>query len=814
MDNTTQQPIIIRQAASAPAQQPSEVSMTDILFICLGNWKWFVLSVLICVSAGVFYLLRTAPIYTRTASVLIKEDSKGASVGNIAGELSSLGLVNSNTNVNNELLTFTSPALALQLVQRMDLDVSYYQPGTFRSTLLYGSTLPLVVDFLDIDDLASASLRLTLSPEGNCVMNHLELMDDDFDYDQSVVYGDTIQTPLGRMVVDKSAFFELPEKDLEIKVVRTNLNDAIAKTTKNLNASLSNKQATVIDLTYTDVNIQRAEDVLNALITIYNQNWVQDKNQISVATSQFVNDRLEMIEQELGNVDTDISDYKSQNLIPDVNAATQMYMNLASQAESQVMELNNQLYMCRYVRQYVTNDGNKNQLLPANSGINASNIEALITAYNNKLLERNTLAANSSTRNPLVVDMDAELLEQRRTIVLSLDNQITALQTQVRSQESTQVRSTSQLSTNPTRQKYLLSVERQQKVKESLYLFLLQKREENELSQAFTAYNTRIITPAMGSIKPTSPKKLQVLAIAFLLGLLLPASFFYMRETLYTKVRGSKDLDKLTVPRVGELPMVVAPKGLTKRQQIENRFNIVVKAQGKDIINEAFRIVRSNLAFLVGPSSPSKNKVIMLTSANPGSGKTFVSTNLSTSFAIQGTKTILVDLDIRKRTASKFVGKPGQGLIDYLNGYTTDWKSLVKPMPNVANLDVFPVGHIVPNPTELLQSPRLAQLISELKEQYEYVVLDCPPADVVADVNIVKPLAELTLFIVRVGVMERDYLKVLEEYYQTGRFNNLTVLLNGAELQTTRYGSRRYGSTYGYGYGAGYGYEYNDKKKK
>lgn len=813
MDTSTQ-PIIIRQAAPVPAQQASEISMTDILYICLGNWKWFILSVVLCVSVGVFYLLRTAPVYTRTASVLIKEDSKGSSIGNIAGELSNLGLVNSNTNVNNELITFTSPALALQLVQRMSLDVNYSKPGTFRSTTLYGSTLPLSVTFLDIDDLASASLRLTLGSDGKCVMNNLELMGEEFAYDKQVVFGDTVQTPLGRIAVEKSSFFELPETDLQINVSRTNLSNAIAITSKNLKASLSNKQATVIDLSYTDVSIQRAEDVLNALITIYNQNWVQDKNQISIATSQFVNDRLEMIEQELGNVDTDISSYKSENLIPDVNAATQMYMNKASQAESQVMELNNQLYMCRYVRQYVTNDANKNQLLPANSGINASNIEAMITAYNNKLLERNTLAANSSTRNPLVVDMDAELLEQRRTIVLSLDNQITALQTQVRSQESAQMRSTSQLSTNPTRQKYLLSVERQQKVKESLYLFLLQKREENELSQAFTAYNTRVISPAMGSLLPTSPKKVQILAIAFLLGLLIPAAFFYLRETLYTKVRGSKDLEKLTVPRVGELPLVEPVKGLTKRQQLENRYNIVVKSQGKDIVNEAFRIVRSNLAFLVGPGSPNKNKVIMMTSANVGSGKTFVATNLAASFAIQGSKTILVDLDIRKRTSSKFVGKPGQGLIDYLNGYTSDWKSLVKPMPNVEHLEVLPVGHIVPNPTELLQSPRLAQLVAELKEQYDYVIFDCPPADIVADVNIVKPLAELTLFIVRVGVMERDYLKNLEEFYKNGRFNNLTILLNGAELQTDRYGSRRYGSTYGYGYGAGYGYEYNDKKKK
>ena len=804
------QPIIIRQAPVQQQSQP-QVSMSDIFYICLGNWKWFVLSVILCLGIGVFYLLRTAPVYTRTASVLIKEDTKGKSMANIAGDLSNLGLVGTVSNVNNELITFKSPALTLQLVQRMALDINYSKPGTFRSTTLYGTTLPVKVELFDMDDAANASFRLTLDSEGKCSISKMTLKGDKVDFEKPVAFGDTIESPLGRILVSQSPFFAVPENTLKIDVTRRNIYASISATSARLTAALSNKQASVIDLTYKDVNIQRAEDVLNALISLYNQNWVQDKNQISIATSQFVKERLEMIEQELGDVDSDISSYKSQNLIPDVAAASQLYMNKASQAESQVMELNNQLYMCRYVRSYVTNEANRNQLLPANSGINASNIESMINAYNNKLLERNTLAANSSTKNPLVVDLDAELVEQRRTIVLSLDNQITALQTQIQSQERQQIQSTSHLSANPTRQKYLLSVERQQKVKESLYLFLLQKREENELSQAFTAYNTRIISPAMGSLTPTSPKRMQVLAIAFLLGLLIPAAFFYMRETLYTKVRGSKDLEKLTVPRVGELPMVIPAKKLTKLQQKAERYKIVVRPEGKDIVNEAFRIVRSNLAFMVGPSSPNKSKVIMMTSANVGSGKTFVSTNLASSFAIQGSKVILVDLDIRKRTTSRFVGKPAQGVIDYLNAYTNDWKSLVLPMAEIKNLDVLPVGHVVPNPTELLQSPRLTELIEQLKANYDYVLLDCPPADVVADVNIIKSHAEMTLFIVRVGVMERDYLKTLEEFYKNGRFNNMAILLNGAELQTTRYGSRRYGSTYGYGYGAGYGYGYGDK---
>lgn len=829
MDNTSPQPIIIRQAAPAPQQQ-SEVSMSDLFYICLGNWKWFVLSVVLCLSGSVLYLLRTAPVYTRTASVLIKQDSKGHSVSDVAGELSSLGLVNTNSNVNNELITFTSPALVLQLVQRMNLDINYSKPGTFRSTTLYGSTLPVQVELLDMDDTANASMVLTLTPEGTCNISDMVLKGERLSYDQSVVFGDTLQTPLGRMIVNQSAFFAQPETTLHIDVTRSNIYTAIASTSAKLKAGLSNKQASIIDLTYSDVNIQRAEDVLNALITIYNQNWVQDKNQISVATSQFVNDRLEMIEQELGNVDTDISSYKSQNLIPDVNAATQMYMNKASQAESQVMELNNQLYMCRYVRQYVTNDANKNQLLPANSGINASNIEAMITAYNNKLLERNTLAANSSTRNPLVVDMDAELLEQRRTIVLSLDNQITALQTQVRSQESAQMRSTSQLSTNPTRQKYLLSVERQQKVKESLYLFLLQKREENELSQAFTAYNSRVVTPPSGSNWPTFPVAKNVYILCLLIGFLLPCIIIILAELVNTSVRGRKDLDVLNIPFLGEIPLnnpdnrvIRFFKRIKKRLTIETKssrlkedktLHILVKEGKTDIMNEAFRMARTNMEFIAGRSDEAR--VIMLTSFNPNSGKTFVVSNLSVALTLKNQRVLCIDLDMRKRSLSAMVGKRLPGLSNYLGGYIDDYHQVIKTSPLSDKLDIFPAGKIPPNPTELLFEPRLDDLLKQLRKEYDYIFLDCPPLEIVADASIIARLADMSIFVVRAEGLQRTALPDVQKLYDEKRLPKMTILLNGTTDAFSRYGYHRYGSRYGYSYGYGrsysYGYGYADAK--
>ena len=280
---------------------------------------------------------------------------------------------------------------------------------------------------------------------------------------------------------------------------------------QNLTVSLSDEKATVINLSYVDVCIQRAEDLLNTLISVYNENWVKDKNQIAVSTSMFINDRLGVIEGELGNVDENISSFKSEHLLPDVQAASNLYMTQSSETSSKILALNTQLSMARYIRGYLTSSNGQNQLLPANSGLESANIEKQISDYNAMQLQRNSLVANSSEQNPLVQDLDQSLKALRGAVVISIDNLITSLNTQIRSLQQNEKETTGKIAASPDQAKYLLSVERQQKVKEALYLFLLQKREENELSQAFTAYNTRIITPPTGKLEPTAPIKRNIL---------------------------------------------------------------------------------------------------------------------------------------------------------------------------------------------------------------------------------------------------------------------------------------------------------------
>lgn len=469
-------------------------------------------------------------------------------------------------------------------------------------------------------------------------------------------------------------------------------------------------------------------------------------------------------------------------------------------SETQGRELDNRMHMTKYLRNYLTDGMHDKEQLPANSGINNPSIEAQIQAYNTLLLQRNNHLSVSSEQNPLVMDLDQKLQTIKGTILSSLDNELAMLNTQKRTVTTAQSQAVSKIAANPQQAKYLLSVERQQKVKESLYLFLLQKREENELSQAFTAYNTRVIEHPSSSPVPVLPNPGKVLALAILAGLLVPASIILLVENFNTSVRGKKDLESLHAPFVGEIPLALpSKKGKGAKKSlasiIENK--PLVKEQGRNIMNEAFRVVRTNLEFILGFEGG--HHVIMMTSMNPGSGKTFISVNLSTSLAIKGKKVIAVDLDMRKASLSKFVNAPALGISNYLSAQVPDYHDVIVKL---GDLDVLPVGTIPPNPTELLFNPRLDTLMNKLKEEYDYVFIDCPPVEIVADAAIISRYAEMTLFIIRAHLLDRTFLPEIEKWYQERRFPNLSVLLNGTHQEFSHYGYKKYGyHRYGYHYG-------------
>ena len=789
-----------------PAGKPADdfIRIQDLWSMFVPQWYWFAISLFITLTIAVLYLLSTPPIYTRTAAILVKDNSKSSSSTSAMNDFSDLGIFKSNTNINNELLTLKSPTLMTEVVNRLGLNETFTIRKGLKNVDLY-KVSPVTITFCDKIEVP-LSFTIKFSSKEAFAISELEISGEDIGETLSAQMGDSIQTSAGIMIVSPTQEFTDVFIGTSIRYVRGSVRAAVDTYSNALVAELGNEDATIINLSINDTSIRKAEDILNTLIEVYNENWIRDKNQIAVSTSQFISDRLGVIESELGHVDENISSYKSEHLLPDVQAASSLYMAQSAENNKELSTLNNQLSTAQYIRREL-NTKQLDQTLPANSGIVSANIETQISEYNNLVLDRNRLIANSSEKNPLVKNMASSLQSMQRTIIQSVDNLIVSLNTQIRSLRRQEEATTNRLASNPNQAKYLLSVERQQKVKEELYLYLLQKREENELSQAFTAYNTRLITAPRGSMFPTAPRKMNILLVAFAVGLLVPAVGIFMKENMNTKVRGRKDLENLSIPFIGEIPQYSGTKKKWwefKHRKRQDMKIIVVNEGNRNIINEAFRVLRSNMDFMA--SKDNNQHVFVLTSFNPGSGKSFLAINIAISFAIKKKKILVIDGDLRHRTVSSYVDSPNKGLSDYLNNQIEDWKEIIVSYKGYTNLHILPIGTIPPNPTELLEDSKLSMLIETLRPEYDYIFIDCPPVDIVADAQIIEKWADRTIFVVRSGLLDRSMLSELENMYTGKRFKNLSMILNGTESTGGRYGYR-------YGYHYGYASYYGSKDK-
>lgn len=789
-----------------PVGKPADdfIRIQDLWSMFVPKWYWFAISLFITLTIAVLYLLSTPPIYTRTAAILVKDNSKSSSSTSAMNDFSDLGIFKSNTNINNELLTLKSPTLMTEVVNRLGLNETFTIRKGLKNVDLY-KVSPVTITFCDKIEVP-LSFTIKFSSKEAFAISELEISGEDIGETLSAQMGDSIQTSAGIMIVSPTQEFTDAFIGTSIRYVRGSVRAAVDTYSNALVAELGNEDATIINLSINDTSIRKAEDILNTLIEVYNENWIRDKNQIAVSTSQFISDRLGVIESELGHVDENISSYKSEHLLPDVQAASSLYMAQSAENNKELSTLNNQLSTAQYIRREL-NTKQLDQTLPANSGIVSANIETQISEYNNLVLDRNRLIANSSEKNPLVKNMASSLQSMQRTIIQSVDNLIVSLNTQIRSLRRQEEATTNRLASNPNQAKYLLSVERQQKVKEELYLYLLQKREENELSQAFTAYNTRLITAPRGSMFPTAPRKMNILLVAFAVGLLVPAVGIFMKENMNTKVRGRKDLENLSIPFIGEIPQYSGTKKKWwefKHRKRQDMKIIVVNEGNRNIINEAFRVLRSNMDFMA--SKDNNQHVFVLTSFNPGSGKSFLAINIAISFAIKKKKILVIDGDLRHRTVSSYVDSPNKGLSDYLNNQIEDWKEIIVSYKGYTNLHILPIGTIPPNPTELLEDSKLSMLIEALRPEYDYIFIDCPPVDIVADAQIIEKWADRTIFVVRSGLLNRSMLSELENMYTGKRFKNLSMILNGTESTGGRYGYR-------YGYHYGYASYYGSKDK-
>lgn len=789
------------------------ISLLDIFYRTLHYWPWAVLSVVVCLAFGAWYLIKTPPVYTETATVLLKDDGNGNSATPDA--LVAVGVAKPNVNVDNETAILKSPDLMEEVVKRLDLTMNYYHQGRFRKQVAYGTNNPIKVTIPGADEKANISFDVQIEPDGLYKVTELSLNSDTYgsDYDRSFAahLGDTVLSPMGRFIIEPSPFYKKGQT-YDMSIRKAPLKGTVKGYEGRLGAKKEDPISFIVKLTFNDQSPQRGDAVLNTLIEVYNESWIDDKNQIAVATSNFINERIGILEKELGSVDSDISSYKSSNATPDLGMAASTYFAQSQELSQEMLDLNNQLQMAKYLKDYLKSPANVSTVLPTNTGVANLSLESQISRYNDKLMERNALAAKSSERNPLVVNMDTELADMRASILASVDNSVMALQTRLKGVSGAKGSTTSQLQANPNQAKYLLSAERQQKVKENLYLFLLQKREENELNQAFTAYNTRVLEAPTGSGVPTSPKTNSVLSGCFLVGLLLPFGVVYLTLLANTRVRGRKDVEKLKIPMLGEIPQVGQAKifknkaeyyKFKKKSGDHKKDRVpVVKSGERNSVNEAFRVLRTNTQFT--RVNKDACEIIAVTSFNPGSGKSFITVNLGVAVALRDNRVLIIDGDMRHASASAYVGTPKEGLSDYLASNVNDAEKLLVSMPGNDNLWVLPVGSIPPNPTELLESPRFAKLIEEMRGKFDYVLIDCPPVEVVADAQLIDQYVDRTIFILRAGLAERAVLPVLDKLYEDKKYKRMAFVLNGTSQHGGKYGKS-------YSYNRGYGYQYGSK---
>lgn len=759
------------------------INLLDLLMYLASKWKWFVLSVLIFGGIA-WYKYATAPlVYFGSATVIIKDpSSKTTTTG-----LDRFDNFINKVNVANEMLQFNSKKLIREVVTRTHADVSYKMKDGLRNVELYTKS-PVAVSFADMLPEQYVSFTVTLLNKDSVEIKDFSMAENS---ERMVVeLNDTLSLNEGKVVVVPTNYMTDSWVGVPVKVSKMPL-DAVASSYKNsIAVKQVEEESSILTLALKDNSSERAEDMLNMLVNVYNEEAIRDKNQVAVNTANFINERLIIIGQELGDVESNLESFKRENQTLDISSSASMYLGESQKYNTSALELETQLRLAQYIKEYLTDPKKEADLIPSNTGISDMNIENQIGLYNAAKLKRDRLISDSSDKNPVVEEFNTSLRAMKQSIIRAVDNMIVSINVKRNDAQNREMRAQERFAAMPTKERQMLSIERQQKIKESLYLFLLNKREENALSQAMADNNARVIDSAEATKFPISPNRNKILALGILLGLAFPTVAFLVIMFMDTRVHSRKDiLGAVSVPFLGEIPLDKNYKSHSNKG-VANAYGY-----GDNVVTEAFRILRTNMSFMAKKDKPLQ--VIAFTSFNSGAGKSFVAKNLTDSLAYTKKKVILIDLDIRKGSLSHRMHKHGAGMTNYLADETIALNDIIHSCEK--GYDFINAGTAAPNPAELLMDGRLDSMMEELRKRYDYIVVDNVPVGVVADATIANRIADITIFVVRAGRLDKRQLPDIEKLYQERVLNNMALILNGADLERRGY------SNYGYGYGYGYG---------
>ncbi|MDD3319937.1 MAG: polysaccharide biosynthesis tyrosine autokinase [Paludibacter sp.] len=787
-------------------EKDKQIDYLGLAFRYISFWKWFIVSVFICFIIAFVYLKFTLPGYEVTTTVLLKDDQKGGGTSEMAA-FKEMGLFTQKNNVDNELEQLKTATLVGEVVNELGLNVSYTQIakigiiqnigsivglnklGLYDKKIIYGSECPLLINmpYKFAQNLEEPiQFTVLVHPYGEYefsgVFNKKEYIV------KASISDSFVNLPFGKIYLSRGEF--KPKDDMIIDVLLLNPVSTAGYIASQLSMELTSKTTSVVNISFSTPNIQLGKDFLNKLIEVYNRQDMDDQNKMNTKAAQFIEDRLNTLARELDQVETQVETYKQTQGITDIKSQGDIFVQQTSDNSQRRLEIETQLAVVSDIDNYMHRKENRFQLLPSSTGLKSSSLNELINNYNTLVLQRNKLARIASESNQAMIDLTNQIESMYSTVQSSVRNEKSNLEIAQRDLLSQSNQNSAKIRAIPRQEREYTEIKRQQGVKEALFLFLLQKKEEKYLNMSSVEPIAKIIDNPFSAGVPISPRKTMIMFFALMMGLFIPVLIITIRDLLKYQVENKEELEKMTiVPVLGEIPKTAINE------------KVVVKENSTDSFTEVVRLLRTNLLFVM--DNPNK-KVINVVSSISGEGKSFVTINLAMSLALLDKKVIVIGLDTRKPKLADYMNLDNNtGITLFLTGQLSK-EQLIQPSGIHPNLSAIMAGPIPPNPNELLAKPALDQLIKELRADYDYILIDTAPVGVVSDSFSLNRLADVNLYVVRADYTHKKNIEDATKLYKNKKLKNLYFVLNAIDIKK---------NTYHYGYnkknGYGYGYEMN-----
>ena len=794
-----------------------EIDIQELLFKYLIHWPWFVGAVIVCLISAYIYLYVATPVYNISATVLIKDDKKGGSSNNVAGldELGLSGLITSSQSIDNEIEVLRSKTLVKEVVNYLNLYVTYQDDDQIPSKELY-KTSPVQVNMTpqEAEKLKTkVVIEMVLHPQGSLDVN-VKMEDKEIQkhFEKLPAILPTNQGTLSffqttdSISSKKNEEVGSPVQDMRhITATISQPMNVARRYCENLSIEPTSKTTSVVTVSLKNSSLQRGQDFINQLLEMYNRNTNNDKNEIAQKTAEFIDERIGIISKELGSTEADLETFKRDAGITDLSSDAQIALTGNAEYEKKQVENRTQISLVEDLKKYLGH--NEYEILPSNVGLKDITLAAQIDRYNEMLIERKRLLRTSTENNPAIINLDTSIRATKANVQATLEGTLQGLFITKADLDREAKRYMRRISDAPGQERQYVSIARQQEIKAGLYLMLLQKREENAIMLAATANNAKIIDDAIADVIPVSPKRSIIYLAALCLGIAIPVVVIYMIDLTKFKIEGRADVEKLTsVPIAGDIP-------LTDEKNTKEG-SIAVFENQNNLMSETFRNIRTNIQFML----QNNKKVILVTSTVSGEGKSFTSANLAISLSLLGKKVVIVGLDIRKPGLNKVfnLSSKEKGITQYLANPEMDLMSLVQLSDVNRNLYILPGGTVPPNPTELLARDGLDKAIEILKKNFDYVILDTAPIGMVTDTVLIGRVADLSAYVCRADYTHKAEYTLINELFHEQKLPNLCTIINGVDLKKRKYGYYygygKYGKHYGYGKRYGYGYGYGQEK--